>query len=153
LRERFQYVVVDCSSHMGEVTLEALESADRILVLTDLLLPGVKEAKLALQILQTLDIPSERVLLVLNRSDAHADFNAQSLEATLKTPIAVQIPSDGRLAVSSVHRGVPLVVTNPEAEMSQRVRELAGQVAPGVDASPAARQGKRRPFWAKAVGA
>ncbi|MHB8572684.1 MAG: AAA family ATPase [Candidatus Dormibacteria bacterium] len=150
LRETFQVIVVDTSSHLGEATLEAIDHADRVVLLSTLSLPAIKEAKLALKILQSLNVAQEKILLVLNRSESHSDFNAASVENTLKFPISLQLPSDARLAMASIHRGVPIVTMSPESEFSQRIRELVGLVAPGVAAAAPQRQNRKRVFWAKA---
>jgi pilus assembly protein CpaE len=104
--------------------------ASRILLITALSIPAVKNAKLALRLFETLSIPTENIALVLNRCEAHTEFNKESIESHLKFPIAVQLPHDPRTVVNSINRGTPFVVSNPEAEASQRIRQLVSLLVP-----------------------
>jgi MinD-like ATPase involved in chromosome partitioning or flagellar assembly/DNA-binding NarL/FixJ family response regulator len=130
LRMAYDFVVVDTSSHLGDITLAALDMASRILLVTALSIPAVKNAKLALRLFETLNIPPQQITLVLNRCEAHTEFNKESIESHLKFPIAVQLPHDPRTVVNSINRGTPFVVSNPEAEASQRIRQMVSLLLP-----------------------
>jgi pilus assembly protein CpaE len=132
LRKMFDYIIVDSSAHLGEINLEVLDHADRVVVVTSLSIPAIKNTKLALKIFDSLSIPPERVVLLLNKSDAHSEFNKESVEANLRFPIAGQIPNDPKLVINSINRGNPFVTTHPESEISQRIRELVAKLLPAV---------------------
>jgi len=138
LRKMFDYIIVDSSAHLGEINLEVLDHADRVVVVTSLSIPAIKNTKLALKIFDSLSIPPERVVLLLNKSDAHSEFNKESVEANLRFPIAGQIPNDPKLVINSINRGNPFVTTHPESEISQRIRELVAKLMPVVPAAAAA---------------
>lgn len=130
LRRHFDFIVVDTASHLAELTLEAIEASNRIIVLTALNIPAIKDTKLTLKVLESLNVDAERILLVLNRSDAHSDFNKEAVEQNLRFAIALQLPHDPRVVSSSVNRGTPFVSANPEAEISRAVRELVSRLVP-----------------------
>jgi pilus assembly protein CpaE len=136
LRKMFDYIIVDSSAHLGEINLEVLDHADRVVVVTSLSIPAIKNTKLALKIFDSLSISPDRVVLLLNKSDAHSEFNKESVEANLRFPIAGQIPNDPKLVINSINRGNPFVTTHPESEISQRIRELVAKLLPA--AAPAA---------------
>jgi pilus assembly protein CpaE len=144
----YDFVVVDTSSHLGDITLSALDMASRILLITALSIPAVKNAKLALRLFETLNIPPQQITLVLNRCEAHTEFNKESIESHLKFPIAVQLPHDPRTVVNSINRGMPFVISNPEVEASQRIRQLVASLLPdrvgGEAPTPPARRGGLR---------
>jgi pilus assembly protein CpaE len=132
LRKMFDYIVVDGSSHLAESTLEVIELASKIVLVTSLTIPSIKTAKLSLKVLDSLDVESDDILLVVNRVDSHGDFNREAIESNLRTKVAVQIPHDPQAVGVSVTRGVPFVQLQPEAEISRSMRELVGQLAPAV---------------------
>jgi pilus assembly protein CpaE len=134
LRKMFDYIIVDSSCHLGEINLEVLDHADKVVVVTSLSIPSIKNTKLALKIFDSLSISPDRVVLLLNKSDAHSEFNRESVEANLRFPIAGQIPNDAKLAINSINRGNPFVTTHPESEISQRIRELVAKLIPAVPA-------------------
>jgi len=135
LRKMFDYIIVDSSAHLGEINLEVLDHADRVVVVTSLSIPAIKNTKLALKIFDSLSISPDRVVLLLNKSDAHSEFNKESVEANLRFPIAGQIPNDPKLVINSINRGNPFVTTHPESEISQRIRELVAKVLPPAPAA------------------
>ena len=130
LRTMFDFVVVDTSSNLGDVTLTALDMASNVILVTAPSITSVKNAKLALRLLESISIPTGAVTLVLNRCEAHTEFNKDSIESHLKFPITIQVPHDPRTIVNSINRGVPFVINNPEVEASQRVRQLAAHLLP-----------------------
>ena len=147
-RKAFDFVVIDTSAHLGDITLTALDMATRVLLITALSIPAVKNAKLALRLFETLSIPTQSITLVLNRCEAHTEFNKDSIESHLKFPIAVQLPHDPRTVVNSINRGNPFVIANPETEASQRMRELVALLLPDglsveAPATPQQRRGLR----------
>jgi len=132
LRKMFDYIVVDGSSHLAESTLEVIEMASKIVLVTSLTIPSIKTAKLSLKVLDSLDVEAEDILLVVNRVDSHGDFNREAIESNLRTKVAVQLPHDPQAVGVSVTRGVPFVQLQPEAEISRSMRELVGQLAPAA---------------------
>jgi pilus assembly protein CpaE len=130
LRRSFDFIVVDTASHLAELNLEAIELATRVIVVTALNIPAIKDTKLTLKVLESLNVEPDRILLTLNRSDAHSEFNKEAVENNLRFPIALQIPHDPKAVSTSVNRGAPFVSANPEAEISRSIRELVSQLVP-----------------------
>jgi pilus assembly protein CpaE len=145
LRKMFDYIIVDSSAHLGEINLEVLDHADKVVVVTSLSIPAIKNTKLALKIFDSLSISPDRVVLLLNKSDAHSEFNKESVEANLRFPIAGQIPNDPKLVINSINRGNPFVTTHPESEISQRIRELVGKVMPSTPAAAEPEAAEKKP--------
>ncbi len=137
LQRTYDFIVVDTASHLAELNLEAIELATRVIVVTALNIPAIKDTKLTLKVLESLNVEPDRILLTLNRSDAHSEFNKEAVENNLRFPIALQIPHDPKAVSTSVNRGAPFVSANPEAEISRSIRELVSQLVP-LDPQPAA---------------
>jgi pilus assembly protein CpaE len=151
LRRSFDYVIVDSSTHLTEFNLEVIEMAQRVLVVTALTIPAIKDAKLTLKVLESLSVDPETIMLVVNRVDGIADFNRESIEQSLRTPVAVQIPHDPRVIGDSITRGVPFVTGQPESEVSRSVRELVARIVPerAVSASEAGDRKRRKGIFGR----
>ncbi len=130
LRRSFDFIVVDTASHLTELNLEMIEQASKVIVVSALTIPAIKDTKLTLKVLDSLSVDPERILLLLNRSDAHSDFNKEAVEQNLRFPISLQLPHDPKIVAASVNRGAPFVSTNPEVEISRAVRELVSRLVP-----------------------
>jgi pilus assembly protein CpaE len=144
IRKLCDFVVVDASSHLGESILQVMEIASRILVVTGLTIPSVKNARLTLGVLESLNIDPERVLLVVNRIDSYSDFNKEATEQYLRVPVTVQIPHDPRAVADAWNQGKPFVETQPEAEISRAIRELAYRLVPQEQTALVGGDKKRR---------
>ena len=136
MRRNFDFIVVDTASHLAELNLEAIELSSRIIVVTALNIPAIKDTKLTLKVLESLNVDPERILLLLNRSDAHSDFNKEAVEQNLRFSISLQLPQDPRVVSASVNRGAPFVAASPEAEVSRSIRELVSRLVPIEQAQP-----------------
>ncbi len=132
LRGQFDYVVVDTSCHVSEFNIELIELVQKILVVTSLTIPALKDAKLTLKVLESLGVDAAAIQLIVNRVDAYSDFNKEAIEGNLRSPVVAQLPFEPRVVGEAVTRGVPFVEIQPEAEISRAVRELVAQLVPSV---------------------
>jgi pilus assembly protein CpaE len=148
LRRSFDFIVVDTASHLTELNLEMIEQASKVIVMSALTIPAIKDTKLTLKVLDSLSLEPDHILLLLNRSDAHSDFNKEAVEQNLRFPISLQLPHDPKVVAASVNRGAPFVSTNPEVEISRSVRELVSHLVPleqsGVPVAAGAGGGDRK---------
>ncbi|MEX0698111.1 MAG: AAA family ATPase [Acidimicrobiia bacterium] len=128
LKQTYDYVVVDTASLLDELLLSLLEKADVILQVVDMDLPSVKNAKLALETLRLLKFPTNKVKLVLNRSNARARLDDKEIEAALKMEISAAIPSDGAVA-ASMNEGRPVVESAPRSRVAKGFESVAELVA------------------------
>jgi len=78
--------------------------AQRIVVVSSLTIPSIKDAKLSLKVLESLNVDPGNVLLVVNTADSHSDFNRDSIEQNLRHPVALQLPHDARTVGDSINR-------------------------------------------------
>jgi pilus assembly protein CpaE len=143
LRETHDYVLVDTASLLDELLLSLLEKADLILMVVDMDLPSVKNAKLALETLRLLKFPTSKVKVVLNRSNARARLDDKEIEGALKVPISAAIPSDGAVA-ASVNEGRPVVESAPKSRVAKGFESVAELIAGPVPDPPSGRAVLRR---------
>ncbi len=128
LKESFDYVVVDTASMLDELILSLIEKSDDIMMLVDMDLPSVKNAKLALETLRLLKFSTSNVKLVLNRSNSKAKLDNKEIEGALKMPISASIPSDGAVA-ASVNEGRPVVENDPKSKVARGFESAAELIA------------------------
>jgi pilus assembly protein CpaE len=128
LRGIFHNLVVDLGAHLDDRSLEAVQVADQILLVTDLELSTIKNARLALTLFDRLGVSPARVFVVLNRADAKTPVTPDQVEQNLKHPVAAQIPTDTVMVQESVRQATPLVLLHPQAALSRAVRDLVGQI-------------------------
>ena len=128
LKENYDYVLVDTAAMLDELILSLIERSDDVLMLVDMDLPSVKNAKLALETLRLLKFSTANVKLIINRSNSKARLDNKEIEGALKMEIEAAIPSDGVVA-ASVNEGRPVVETDPKSKVSKGFESVAELIA------------------------
>ncbi len=128
LQDTYDYVVVDTASMLDELILSLIEKADQVLMVVDMDLPSVKNAKLALETLRLLKFSTQNVKLVMNRSNSKAKLDNKEIEGALKMEIAAAIPSDAAVP-NSVNEGRPIVETDPKGKVAKGFEGVAELIA------------------------
>lgn len=128
LQDSYDYIVVDTASMLDELILSLIEKADYVLMIVDMDLPSVKNAKLALETLRLLKFSTTNVSLVLNRSNSKAKLETKEIEGALKMELSAAIPSDAAVP-NSVNEGRPIVETDPKSKVAKGFESVAMLVA------------------------
>jgi pilus assembly protein CpaE len=136
-KESYEMIVVDTSPFFHGPMLATLDSTDELLLLCGLDVPTIKNVRLSLQTLDLLSFPTERIRIILNRANSNVGMKRGEVEAALEQRVRYEIPSD-RAVPLAVNRGNPAVVSDPKADFSRAVREMAKSLQP----EPA--QGKKK---------
>lgn len=129
LRLEYDLVFVDCSAGINDTTLSVLDTADTILTMLTLEITSIKNMRLFLEIAERLGYEEGKVKLVLNRADGNLGIRVADVEHSIGRKVDYTIVSDGRSVVYALNRGIPFVLTNKEAQVSQDVLNLARSVA------------------------
>mgnify|MGYP005839095301 CR=1 FL=1 len=121
------YVVIDAASSLNHNTLTLLQRTEPVVVLTPEM-TSLRNARLALGLLQTWAQKAEPPLLVLNRYPVKGGIKLKDIEHALGVRIDVQIPNDEPLVTYSINRGIPLVTSHPRSAVAQAFFRLAEMV-------------------------
>lgn len=148
LRTSFPVTIVDTPAYFSDQVLAAIDLADEVVLVTSLDVPSVKNLKLALQTLQALHVPRERVRIVLNRADSSVGLRVAEVEQSLDTDIDVSIPSSRDVPLS-INQGTPLYGSRNKSSVIGALGQLADLVAaevPGAadDEEPRKRRSRGR---------
>ena len=127
LRQSYNYILIDTPSQLQDTTLAALDAANMILLVTSLDLLALHKTRTALDMLRQL-YPVEKIHVVLNRSNSEVGITVQDVEAALGLSLKAQVPSDGRLVVTSVNEGKPFVLFSPQTVIAKRISALASEI-------------------------
>lgn len=128
LQENFDYVVVDTAPAFDEATLAAMDVTDECVVVTTLDVPTLKNVKVALETMDMLGAAEGHRHLVLNRASDQVGIDPEKVEAILGLPITVQLNAD-ILVTASTNAGRPIVLAEPEHQISQGLAHLAAIVS------------------------
>ena len=132
IRNEFGFVIVDASVDYSDSALVCFDLSDMICLVTSLDVVGVKHLSKALDTLLTIGLPRERFRVVLNRADSKVGLDASDVERVMKIRVDAMIPSS-RLVPTSLNKGRPVVIEEPNSEVAQAIRQLAQRFAGSVE--------------------
>ena len=133
-RESYDCIVVDTSPFFHGPMLATLDRTDELLLLSSLDVPTLKNLRLALQTLELLSFPKQRIRIVLNRSNSKVGMKQNEVESALGMKVRYEVPSD-RAVPLAVNRGKPVVLDEEGADVSRAIRSMAKNLFPVEEAA------------------
>lgn len=124
LKKEFDVVIIDASSHINENVIVALENSDEILVMTYLDLPTLKNSKMLVDTLGSLQL-GDRTKIVLNRQKKVKGITIDTVEKVVGQKIFSALPAMEKVMVTAVNEGKPLAYTNPRSKLAKRISQMA----------------------------
>src|SRR5437660_411335 len=133
-RESYDSIVVDTSPFFHGPMLATLDRTDELLLLSSLDVPTLKNLRLALQTLELLSFPKQRIRIVLNRSNSKVGMKQNEVESALGMKVRFEVPSDSAVPLA-VNRGKPVVLDEEGADVSRAIRSMAKNLFPVEEAA------------------
>jgi pilus assembly protein CpaE len=146
-RESYDVIVVDTSPFFHGPMLATLDRTDELLVLCGLDVPTLKNVRLALQTLELLSFPANRIRFVLNRANTKVGLSKREVEAALKVSIDIELPSDRSVPVC-VNQGNPVVLADSGSDFAKALFALARTI--GTAGQNAKSKQRKRKLLARA---
>lgn len=125
LRRSFDFVVIDCEHQLTNRTLGILESADKILLLTTLSVPAVRQLQRVLDTFTQIGLADAKTYLVVNRHQASDVLQVRDVEKTFKRPVVWRLPNDYKSVDDAITRGRPFAASAPRTKLAQSYERLA----------------------------
>jgi pilus assembly protein CpaE len=143
LRTYYDYVIIDTPPFFTDVIITALESSSTILFVTGLDISILKNSKVSLALLDSLQM-SDKTRLVVNRAVDMSSITVDDVQKILGFPIWAKIPSDYKVAVTALNRGIPFVTSTPTSKLSLAIEDITNMLQEGdsvKQAQPKAKEG------------
>jgi pilus assembly protein CpaE len=124
-RGMYDAIVVDTAPLFDGPMLTALDRSDQLLLVSTPDVPSMKNIRLALQTLELLGFPLDRVALVANRSGMAGGASVSEMSDTIGREVRFVLPDDAAVP-SSINSGVPTVLFESRSRFSKSLRNLVG---------------------------
>jgi pilus assembly protein CpaE len=125
LKASFTHLVIDLSKTYSEIDVAAMQLANRVLLVTQLDLPCLRNVVRLLMSFEEIDGLSEKVEIVVNRAGLDSgQISLKKAKETLGREIFALLPNDYRTMVSVRNNGVPLLTQAPKAPITLALRDL-----------------------------
>jgi len=143
LNGNYHYVIVDVPAAFQDIVLTALDSSEKILVVSTLDLPAIKNIKVGLNIMENLRY-KDKISLILNKANEQYGVNYSEFEETVGYPIWESIPEDSSTVITSANKGIPFVMSRVDTRVARAVMRMADRLHSGSE-SPAVE--KKAAVW------
>ncbi len=131
LNRLFDFVVVDSVMSIDPLYQTLIRQADVNLIVMQLNVPSAKNAERFVAALRRMGIEASKIRIVVNRYVKKGwDIAPEEIERVLGLKINYLIPNDFKSAIAAINYGDPMVLSNPRAEISASLLELASSLNP-----------------------
>lgn len=127
LNGNFHYVIIDVAASFQDIVLTALDSSEKILVVSTLDLPTIKNIKVGLDLMENLKY-GDKIHIVLNKANEQYGVRFREFEETVGYPIWADIPEDNGTVITSANKGIPFVMARVDTKVARAVFSLAEKI-------------------------
>jgi pilus assembly protein CpaE len=144
LKRVYNVIVIDTPPTLNDAVLEFLDASDTVLNIVTYDSTTIANSRAMLRTYQQIGFPPEKLRYVLNRADSAGGMDVRELAAQIGRPPDFEVVSDGRLVVEANNQGIPFVLADPSARVSQDLANMARALTAPVAATPALQAAGRR---------
>jgi pilus assembly protein CpaE len=137
LRRVYQVVIVDTPAIVNDINLAFLDASDTILEIVTWDSTTIHSTMVMADAFRAIGYPAPKVRYLVNRSDSTGGFDPAVLATVLGRKPEHTVTSGGPLVVRTNNEGIPFVLADPSAPVSQDIFRTAGELIgrPSVVAS------------------
>ena len=133
LRRVYDVVIVDTPAVVNDINLAFLDSADTILEVVTYDSTTIHSTMVMADAFRMIGYAPTKVQYLVNRSDSTGGFDPEMLNQALGRVPEHAVTSGGALVVRANNEGIPFVLADPSAQISQDiVRAASGLVGAGM---------------------
>jgi pilus assembly protein CpaE len=124
------YVVMDVPRYFNPLVIAALGAANRVLIVTQLAVPFLRNASRIMQFLVSMGAQQDKIGFVLNRANASFErLTIDDAQKHLGRPLFGVVPNDYRRVRASHDLGHPLMLEAPNSSTRQAIEAIARKLA------------------------
>jgi pilus assembly protein CpaE len=128
LRRVYGSIVIDMSAALSDINLAFLDLSDTIVEIVTYDSTTIHNTMAVADAFRMIGYPASKVRYLINRADSPGGIDPADLERALGRVPEHRVVSDGMLVVQSNNEGVPFVLANPAAPISQDLNRIAGEL-------------------------
>jgi len=138
LSARFDYIVCDLWSSLEELSMQVMEAADRVLIVTTPELPALHNVKRLVTATHERLRLDDKALFIGNRMPAKVGLSIADISRAFGREFAMTIPSEGVGVTEAINRGLSLFDARVNPRLAKHYKRLADVVVESLQRSPTA---------------
>lgn len=144
LKDTYENTVVDMPRHVNDRSLSVFTQCDHVLIVCQLNVPSIRNAKRYLEALTQLGVPENHIEFVVNRGDSSGGrVTKKDLEDTIKKPVFASVPNDFEFVARSIDFGQPIASVERNNPVRAAIRHIAERILGEVPDGDMKKTGRR----------
>jgi pilus assembly protein CpaE len=128
LRRVYEVVIVDTAAVVNDINLAFLDTSDTILEVVTFDSTAIHNTMVMADAFRMIGYPPAKVRYLVNRADSTGGIDPELLGKALGRVPEHAVTSGGALVVRANNEGIPFVLADPSAQISQDVIRTAGEL-------------------------
>lgn len=128
LRRVYPVVVIDMSAAISDINLAFLDSSDTIVEIVTYDSTTIHNTIAMANTFRSIGYPAAKIRYLVNRADSAGGIDSEDLHRALGRVPEHRVVSDGQLVVRSNNEGVPFILADPGAVVSQDIARIAREI-------------------------
>ncbi len=128
LRRVYGTIVIDMSSTINDINLGFLDASDTIVEIVTYDSTTIHNTIAMADTFRSIGYPASKVRYLVNRADSPGGIDPDDMHRALGRIPEHRVMSDGQLVVRSNNEGVPFILANPTAPVSQDIMRVATEL-------------------------
>ncbi len=143
LMQTFENIVVDVPRDINPNATTAFTHADTILLVTQLMVPSIRNAKRYRDALANLGVPDDRIAFIINRCGGrgHGRVTVKDFEETIGRPPFGTIPNDYQFVARSIDFGRPIAALDQNSPVRVAIQKIAKRLITDDHSEPQEEKG------------
>jgi len=121
----YDYIIADLPHDFSDISLQALDAADLILLMLAPELSSVRAAAAALDTYSRLGYSNDKVKLVLNYTFPRFGLPRERIENALNKPVTIALPYCPDVVIPSINLGRPIIQDQVDVQIAALMEDFA----------------------------
>ncbi len=126
LRPYYDFIIVDMAPAFNDVSIAAIENSDEIMLIYNLEILSLKNAKVCLEILDQIQ-QRDKAQLIINKN-INSLIKINDFETMFEMPVFGTVTNDVKTANLCLNKGQPIVLAMPKTPIAKEMTAIAQKI-------------------------
>lgn len=109
LKEHYDYVIIDTGVNYNDITLNALDQSDKVILVSGMEVTSLKNTKMSLKVMQSLNYNAEKVKLLITQVNEKFGVTKNNVQKAFDYEIYGFVSEESKIVKNAINTGIPLV--------------------------------------------
>lgn len=129
LKSNYSYLIIDTPTNYEDTTLSALDASDIIYTITTMDLLSIKNVKLGLDVMESLNYSHDKVKIIVNKATQTYGIKFRDIKGVFNKEIDYLIPEDSKSIITSINNGYPFMKHRKGNKLFKSIKMLTDDIS------------------------